>query len=207
VHLIRDHHYFEGNTEYRLDPNLAIEVLEIKPGIDYRLKVIGDQAWKGIAYMGPFDQETLLAAKKYQIEDFQSESREFEAYLLPYKDFSSYRYRGLTHKQKIEKEGLENKKSREQIDKDIEAYIEFEKMFANCAGESITSTINEQIWQSDGNNYLHVFTFKHLLDNNKIYDIGNAVISSVDIRPPNELTVYKSIKSTIPILEKDDYVK
>ena len=38
VHLIRDHHYFQGHSEYRLDPELAIEVLEIQPEVNYQLK-------------------------------------------------------------------------------------------------------------------------------------------------------------------------
>lgn len=30
AHLIRDHHFFEGNTKYRLDPERAIQILGIK---------------------------------------------------------------------------------------------------------------------------------------------------------------------------------
>jgi len=35
IHLIRDHHFFEGNTHYRLDPEEAVRVLELEPGVDY----------------------------------------------------------------------------------------------------------------------------------------------------------------------------
>ena len=41
-HLVRDHHFFEGNTSYRLNPEWVIHVLEIKPGVDYT-PVIGDK--------------------------------------------------------------------------------------------------------------------------------------------------------------------
>jgi hypothetical protein len=39
MHLIRDHHFFEGDTPYRLNPEDAIRVLEIKPGVDYSIKI------------------------------------------------------------------------------------------------------------------------------------------------------------------------
>lgn len=35
IHLIRDHHFFEGATRYRLDPEQAVRVLGIEPGKDY----------------------------------------------------------------------------------------------------------------------------------------------------------------------------
>ncbi|MBI2138996.1 hypothetical protein HYU13_05370 [Candidatus Woesearchaeota archaeon] len=34
-HLVRDHHFFEGDVPGRLNPEDAIKVLEIKPGVDY----------------------------------------------------------------------------------------------------------------------------------------------------------------------------
>jgi len=35
AHLIRKHHFFEGHTKFRLDPEKCARVLEIKPGVDY----------------------------------------------------------------------------------------------------------------------------------------------------------------------------
>lgn len=35
IHLIRDHHFFEGSVRYRLAPRRAIAVLENQPGLDY----------------------------------------------------------------------------------------------------------------------------------------------------------------------------
>ncbi len=31
IHLVRDHHFFEGRTSYRLNPENAIKVLELRP--------------------------------------------------------------------------------------------------------------------------------------------------------------------------------
>ena len=45
-HLIRDHHFFEGNTGYRVDPVRAIEVLGIEPGVDYAPRYAEEAIWK-----------------------------------------------------------------------------------------------------------------------------------------------------------------
>lgn len=34
-HMIDAHHFFEGNVQHRLDPELVVRVLEILPGVDY----------------------------------------------------------------------------------------------------------------------------------------------------------------------------
>ncbi len=203
VHLIRDHHFFQGNTEYRLDPEAAIEVLGIESEIDYHVKTITDKSWKGIEYLGEFDEKILLAARENKINTFQSEFSDFEAYLLPYSDWETYKYRGLTYRQKIEKEGLENKKSVKQINQDIVETIQRWKMFT----QNPESRMDEQIWRSEGNNYLHVFTHKLFSNNPKFFPIGDAVISGEDLKRPNNHTIFESITSRIPILEEGDYVK
>jgi len=38
IHLIRDHEFFEGSVEYRVDPISAIRCLDLSPGIDYSPK-------------------------------------------------------------------------------------------------------------------------------------------------------------------------
>jgi hypothetical protein len=38
-HLIRDHHFCQGNTSYRVDPELAIRILDLKPGVSYTPKI------------------------------------------------------------------------------------------------------------------------------------------------------------------------
>ena len=47
-HLVGDHHFFEGRgTPHGLDPEKAIRVLEINPGVDYKAKVVRDLFWYG----------------------------------------------------------------------------------------------------------------------------------------------------------------
>jgi hypothetical protein len=45
IHLIRDHHFFEGNTEYRLDPEKVISVLNINPSHDYTIPSRKIECW------------------------------------------------------------------------------------------------------------------------------------------------------------------
>jgi hypothetical protein len=205
-HLIRDHHFFEGDTEYRLDPECAIDVLGIKPGVDYKLKSIGEHSWKGVAYGVEHKQKVLDFAKAHSIEQFQSETEEFQAFLLPYKDWNSYRYKGLTNRQKIENKGLKKNLTREQIDKNIKKHIKFDKYYANPDGSPVNS-IDEQIWESDGKNYLHIFPFKKLADKNKVYLIAGGALSGLDIPEPKEQRVYTLSNIKIPILESGDRIE
>jgi|GEM_PF-2048463 len=46
IHLIRDHHFFEGSVKYRVDPEKAIGVLGIKPGVDYAPKYLTEHLWE-----------------------------------------------------------------------------------------------------------------------------------------------------------------
>jgi hypothetical protein len=46
-HLIRDHHFFEGIAPYRVDPEKAVRILEIKPGVDYTLRTEVRTQWSG----------------------------------------------------------------------------------------------------------------------------------------------------------------
>lgn len=46
VHLIRDHHFFEGHVQYRLDPSFIIDFLNIKPDVDYKIKKTDISSWK-----------------------------------------------------------------------------------------------------------------------------------------------------------------
>ena len=45
-HLIRDHHFFEGDVPYRLDPGRAIDALELRPGIDYAPIYATETCWR-----------------------------------------------------------------------------------------------------------------------------------------------------------------
>ena len=46
THLINVHQFFEGDVEYRLDPAKAVEVLEIKKGVDYTPKFQSKEYWR-----------------------------------------------------------------------------------------------------------------------------------------------------------------
>lgn len=50
AHLVRDHHFFEGNTSYRLEPENAINVLELKSGVDYTPKTKVEIIWRTSSY-------------------------------------------------------------------------------------------------------------------------------------------------------------
>jgi len=45
IHLIREHHFFEGHTEYRLDPEQCARVLNIKSGQDYSPQYVSKEYW------------------------------------------------------------------------------------------------------------------------------------------------------------------
>jgi hypothetical protein len=68
-HLIADHHFFEGYTSYRADPSALIEILQIKPGIDYSPRWEEEERWlqgSGGSSSGkePFDKKDVY--KDYQ---------------------------------------------------------------------------------------------------------------------------------------------
>ena len=45
AHLIRYHHFFEGNSPYRLDPKQAVKTLELKPGVSYESQTAIEYFW------------------------------------------------------------------------------------------------------------------------------------------------------------------
>jgi len=46
VHLIRKHHFFEGHTKYRLEPERAIKILGIEPNKSYVPKYETEMVWQ-----------------------------------------------------------------------------------------------------------------------------------------------------------------
>lgn len=46
IHLVRDHHFFEGDATYRLDPNQAVKVLDLRSGVDYTPKFSEEVVWQ-----------------------------------------------------------------------------------------------------------------------------------------------------------------
>jgi hypothetical protein len=55
IHLVRDHHFFEGDTRYRLDPTDAVQVLEIVPGVDYSPRYDQERLWLHLGSILPVD--------------------------------------------------------------------------------------------------------------------------------------------------------
>lgn len=45
IHLIRDHHFFEGNVYHRLSPNDIIDFFNLQPGIDYSNDYVEVDRW------------------------------------------------------------------------------------------------------------------------------------------------------------------
>ncbi|HSW77036.1 MAG TPA: hypothetical protein VLG50_08310 [Candidatus Saccharimonadales bacterium] len=45
IHLIGNHHFFEGNVYHRLDPNAIIDFFNLQPGVDYYSKFITVDRW------------------------------------------------------------------------------------------------------------------------------------------------------------------
>lgn len=45
IHLIRDHHFFEGNVSHRLDPIDVINFFDLKPNVDYSPNFIEVNRW------------------------------------------------------------------------------------------------------------------------------------------------------------------
>jgi hypothetical protein len=45
IHLIRQHQFFEGNTQYRLDPEICARVIGIEKGVDYTPQYESKEFW------------------------------------------------------------------------------------------------------------------------------------------------------------------
>ncbi len=45
IHLIRDHHFFEGDVHYRVKPAVACAVLQLDPGVDYSPRWATESLW------------------------------------------------------------------------------------------------------------------------------------------------------------------
>lgn len=46
IHLIREHHFFEGSVPHRVDPLVACEVLEVEKGKDYSPRWSTEHVWR-----------------------------------------------------------------------------------------------------------------------------------------------------------------
>lgn len=68
-HLIRDHHFFEGSTRYRLDPALAIEVLAIEPNISYEIEFHEEKIWSSSCSSTTLTEEEADKIKQRAIKE------------------------------------------------------------------------------------------------------------------------------------------
>jgi len=46
MHLAREHHFFEGSVQYRLDPEAAVRLLDIQPAHDYSPNRATERIWR-----------------------------------------------------------------------------------------------------------------------------------------------------------------
>lgn len=67
IHLVMDHHLFEGNTSFRLDPERVIRVLDLKPGVDYTPKRESNVFWQGGWGYSPHLHEDLYETGAVQM--------------------------------------------------------------------------------------------------------------------------------------------
>ena len=141
IDLIGKHAFFEGNTEYRVDPEKLCRVLDLKPG---EHKKVTEKTWvfQSCGHeIGPAEE----AAKKYaeQICEIDADAT---AYLgIPFQNHEKYKYRGLTEREKIWKQGKSEGKS----DEDIERTLQF---YAHS-----TINLDQQVFVDDGKKYCHIF--------------------------------------------------
>ncbi|MBS3148703.1 hypothetical protein J4219_07500 [Candidatus Woesearchaeota archaeon] len=67
-HLIRDHQFFEGHTQYRLDPTDAVRILGLKTGIDYTPLKESEECWFEGSYTNSLDNKIgrdIIYAERY----------------------------------------------------------------------------------------------------------------------------------------------
>lgn len=125
-HLIRDHHFFEGDVPWRICPEIAIKVLDIKPGVDYSCKILEERTWKMKSTQKL--QNDMLDRALMLCEKFPSEKLTLDgggvAFIFAFKDLDDYEFVGLTLREKIIQEGKKNNIS----DAKIEEKIKFAAM-------------------------------------------------------------------------------
>lgn len=73
IHLAREHHFFEGSVEYRLEPAEAIDVLGLERGVDYAPEYVTEACWQGVmATVDPYEkvkERYAFSALGFSIDD------------------------------------------------------------------------------------------------------------------------------------------
>ena len=175
AHMIRDHHFFQGSSPYRADPKQLIDVLGLEPGKSYKHEETRIKVFDFHGSGGSISKEEVLQARKEAKEHYLAEDHSAELFLLPYSGTSweNYPYRGLTHRQRIQKLGEEAHKSQAEIDKDIGCFIKEENRFFAIFSES---RIDKQVWKDRGKQYLHAFVYEE-----PSKALGNIKIAGVSV--------------------------
>lgn len=88
IHMINQHHFFEGSVRHRLEPADVVRVLEIKPGIDYEPEFKTEYFWNVIyatTRSELYNDKTLEILQHYSCdyEIIKTPEKKIYAYLFP----------------------------------------------------------------------------------------------------------------------------
>lgn len=64
IHLIRDHHFFEGDTPYRVDPAAVVDLLEIRPNVRYTPKTVTEEIWDPLHQTSMMDENAIAEVER-----------------------------------------------------------------------------------------------------------------------------------------------
>lgn len=170
IELIRQHAFFQGDTPYRIDPEKAIRVLEIKSGPYERI------TQETLRWKRPVEerQEAEEYAKKHAKRVFEDDT--VRAYYTCYEDFENHKYNGLTLAEKL--------KSLGKTDLEIEEEFDF---FQSCI-EGYNP--NEKITSEEGD-FVHIIKKKR-----KIEKVDQARVESQVDFDDDAIFVYERVKKT-----------
>lgn len=157
IDMVRDHFFFQ-NGPYRLDPQAAIECLELQT-TQYEMITESFATYRGCEILNDnkkdvqkYSQEKL-EAQKYAAP--LSVAAGVTGYILPFKDRDAYENHGLTVEQKIRKQGVLQGLTEEQIQSELRSHVEFSQLFCKTPEEILSEVIERQ--EKDGDQFLHVF--------------------------------------------------
>ena len=160
-HLIEAHQFFEGHTEYRMDPTMLCRVLELKPNVSYKHSTVSRQTWSSPDYNFGTQFEEAEAAAKTNAKEFQKINDVATAYLLPYHSYDDYKYRDLTQKERDVQKRLGKNHTEEQFAQALKRQAELDA-FSNDLwarfGKQAANDRDKKCWEErPGQDYCHLF--------------------------------------------------
>jgi hypothetical protein len=184
VDMIREHFFFQTGP-YRLDPQRAIECLELR-STKYEMVVNKVATFESAEALNDQDQEEVV-----EYEKEKSEAKKYTApqqiapgvtgYILPYKDREAYENHGLTVEQKIRKQGEAEGLTEAQIQMELKSHTKFSCMFNRTPEERLSKVIERK--EKDGEQFLHVFNDKRLSEDQGIMEInGFELPTSIELQ-------------------------